>query len=93
MNAIKGYLNSKDFIDLLNQNGFEIKHANFSKMKKKGQLPPPDILLGTSSKTAGWKEETVMAYVKTLITIREEMKKNNINMKEVNRLGNWFNDQ
>ncbi|EJR09008.1 hypothetical protein V7024_16090 [Bacillus sp. JJ864] len=92
MNAIKGYLNSKDFIDLLSQNGFEIKHANFSKMKKKNQLPPPDILLGTTSQTAGWKEETVMAYIETLITIREKMKKNNIDIKEVNRLGNWFSN-
>lgn len=89
MNIIKHYLNSTDFITLLNESGFNIRSANFSKMKKKGILPSPDILLGQRNPVWGWKEETIIQFIDSLKHIQNEMKKNKI--VEVNKFANWFN--
>ncbi|WNR83171.1 hypothetical protein LSG23_20695 (plasmid) [Bacillus velezensis] len=83
------FLNSNDFILLLKKNGFEVKNAQFSKLKSKGSLPPPDILLGKDNPRFGWKEETINDFISKLVSVRNELAKQNIS--GVNKLGNWFN--
>ncbi|MCJ8223646.1 hypothetical protein P8822_00450 [Bacillus sonorensis] len=90
MKIIKQYLNSTDFVELLNENGFKIKIAQFSKIKKKGGvLPSPDITFGKKHPHSGWKEETIKEYIDSLKHIQSEIKKKNFT--GVNQLGNWFN--
>ncbi|MCY9311640.1 hypothetical protein P5624_00170 (plasmid) [Bacillus subtilis] len=85
----KEFLNSSDFINLLKENGFSVKNAQFSKLKAKGVLPPPDILLGLENPRSGWKEETVNDYIDKLKNVQSELKKQNV--VGVTQLGNWFN--